>query len=91
MHEQPSCKAGSGGDHQSAEEAVLRVLLACHPALISFDDLLRELVEAPPRPRYDEPDVEDAVAELVRHGLAQRLEHCVIATRAAVRAESLLG
>jgi hypothetical protein len=70
---------------------VLRVLLACHPTLISFADLLRELVKAPPRPRYDEPDVEDAVAELIRHGLAQRREHCVIPTRAAIPAELLIG
>jgi hypothetical protein len=91
MQDQPSCKAASARDHQSAEEAALRVLLACHPALISFDDLLRELVEAPPRPRYTEPDVEDAVAELIRYGLAQRVQHCIIVTRAAVRAESLLG
>jgi hypothetical protein len=91
MQEQPSCKAASTGDHESAEEAVLRVLLACHPTLISFDDLLRELVEAPPRPRYDEPDVEDAIADLVRFGLAQRLESYVVLTRAAVRADMLIG
>jgi hypothetical protein len=90
MQEQPSCKAVLA-DVQSAEEAVLRVLLACHPTLITYDDLVRELVEAPTRPRYGEPDVEDAVADLVCHGLAQRLTPYVVLTRAAIRAEVLIG
>jgi hypothetical protein len=91
MQEHPSCHAASAGDSQSAEEAALRVLLGSHPALLRIDDLVRELVEAPARPRYDEPDVEDAVADLVRFGLAQRLESYVVLTRAAIRAEILIG
>jgi hypothetical protein len=79
----------------SADEvatAVLSLLLQRHPELVSFDELVRALTEARERPQLMPPDfVGDGVSELVADGLVRRLDPYVIPTRAAVRADKLIG
>lgn len=84
-------------DERAAQEvdraavAVLGVLLTRHPAVVAIEELVREFVEAPERYGLSEPEVFDGVADLVGDGLAHRLDRFVVASRAAVRASSLIG
>jgi hypothetical protein len=78
-------------ERHEAAAAVLDVLLARHPALVCFDDLVNDIARAPERPSHDEDDVRDGIADLVRDGLARRLGYYVVPTRAAVRGHELSG
>ena len=75
-------------DEEQAEQAVLSLLLEVHPALLSMDEVVRELTDRPddfaPRDR-----VHNAVRDLVAAGLVHRHGAFVFATRAAVRFEEL--
>jgi hypothetical protein len=79
----------------SADEvaaAVLSLLLQRHPELVSFDELVRALTEARERPQAMPADfVGDGVSELVADGLVRQLGPFVIPTRAAIRADKLIG
>jgi hypothetical protein len=75
-------------DEDRAEQALLGLLLDAHPALLSIDEIVREMTdradEFGPRDR-----VNNAVRDLVASGLAHRLDGFVFASRAAVRSEEL--
>jgi hypothetical protein len=75
-------------DEEQAEQAVLALLLDVHPALLSVDEVVRELTDRPddfaPRDR-----VNNAVRDLVAAGLVHRHGAFVFASRAAVRFEEL--
>lgn len=72
------------------EAAVLRQLLAQHPAQIVFDELLREIVVDPDD--FAQRDaVERAVRDLAAAGLLHRREEFVIPSRAALRFDELVG
>jgi hypothetical protein len=75
-------------DQVKAEQAVLALLLDTHPALLSLDEIVRELTDRPdefgPRDR-----VNNAVRDLVAAGLVHRHGAFAFASRAAVRFEEL--
>jgi hypothetical protein len=68
-------------DHDLAQRAVLRALLAAHPRLLGLDDLVAQLP--------DVPRVREALRVLVDDGLATRLGDRIGAARAAVRFHAL--
>ncbi len=68
-------------DHDLAQRALLRALLAAHPRLLGLDDLVAQLP--------DVPRVREALRVLVDDGLATRLGDRVGAARAAVRFQAL--
>jgi hypothetical protein len=76
-------------DDVMVEAALLQLLLALHPAQVTFPELLRMMA-------MDETDfvqrdtVEQAVGELVGDGLAHRNGEVIFASRAAVRCDELL-
>jgi hypothetical protein len=70
---------------------VLGLLVSRHPGFVSFDELVRELVSAPEHHGLSEFAVRDGIADLVGDGLAHRLDQFVMASQAAVRANTLLA
>jgi len=77
-------------DDAKVEAAVLHHLLALHPAQISFDELAREICAEPDD--FGERDaVERAVRDLAAAGLLHRSGALILASRAAVRLDQLLG
>jgi hypothetical protein len=74
----------------AVEAAILRQLLAHHPAQIVFDELLREIA-AEPDDFAQRDAVDRAVRDLAAAGLLHRREEFVIPSRAALRFEELLG
>jgi hypothetical protein len=73
----------------AVEGAVLRQLLAHHPAQIVFDELLREIA-ADPEDFAQRDAVERAVRDLAAAGLLHRRDEFVIPSRAALRFDELL-
>lgn len=74
----------------TTEAAVLRQLLALHPAQLSFGELLREVADDPDD--FAERDaVERAVRELATAGLLHRNGELLMPSRAARRFDELLG
>jgi hypothetical protein len=79
----------TAGQDAATEGAVLRRLLALHPAPASFEELLRE-VAADPGDFAQRDAVERAVRELSASGLLNRSGELLLPSRAAVRADELL-
>lgn len=77
-------------DDATVEAAVLRQLLAHHPAQLSLDELVRE-VAAEPRDFSQRDAVERAVRDLGTAGLLHRGGELVQLSRAALRFDQLLG
>lgn len=70
------------------DQAVLGVLLVHHPALLSEEEVVRQI--APEPTSFTERDrVHVAIFDLARAGLVHRLDRFVFATAAAVRASEL--
>jgi hypothetical protein len=69
-------------DHNLAQRAVLRALLAAHPHMLGIDELAAQLA--------DVPRARDALRVLVDDGLATRLGDRVGCSRAAVRFDALV-
>ena len=77
-------------EDDSVEGAALQLLLALHPAQVTFSELLRLMTmdEAD----FDQRDTADrAVDALVAVGLAHRNGDVIFASRAAVRCDELLS
>jgi hypothetical protein len=75
-------------DDARTEAAVLRWLLALHPAQITFAELLREVCEEPED--FAQRDaIERAVRDLVAAGLVHRHGEFVVPSRAALRFDEL--
>jgi len=71
-----------------AEGAVLRHVIATHPATLRLSDLIREISESD---SFGERDrIERAVRELVKGGLLFRCEGAVLPTRQALYLADLL-
>jgi hypothetical protein len=71
-----------------AEATVLRWLLALHPILVTFEELLRDVCEEPED--FAERDgLERAVRELSTAGLLHRNGDLLVPTRAALRFDEL--
>jgi hypothetical protein len=70
-------------------EIVLSILIDRHPALVAFDELAAEFPDLDTEQRFPESVIHDAIDELVRLGLAHRLDRFVFASHAAVRAKAL--
>ena len=68
-------------DHDSAQRAVLGVLLQAHPRLLGLDELAAQLSEV--------PRAREALRVLVEDGLATQLGDRVGVSRAAVRFDAL--
>lgn len=77
-------------DDVVVEGAVLRLLLELHPALICFEELLREIA-AGPADFAQRDALERAVRDLAATGLLHRNGDLVLASRAAVRLDELLS
>jgi hypothetical protein len=70
------------------EAAVLRWLLALHPAQITFEEMLRAICEEPDD--FAQRDaVERAVRDLTAAGLLHRRDELVVPSRAALRFDEL--
>ena len=76
-------------DPDHAARFVLACLIGHHPALLSIDELFREFAGSDGDPGEASVVVDDGLAELVRSGLAHRLDRFVFASQAAVRASRL--
>jgi hypothetical protein len=75
-------------DADRAEQSLLALLLESHPALLSVDEIVREMTDCPDE--FGERDrVNNAVRDLVAAGLAHRHGSFVFASRAAVRSDEL--
>jgi hypothetical protein len=68
-------------DPDFAQRTVLGLLLGEHPAMLSIDELHRQL--------SDVPDVDDAVEHLAGAGLVNRVGDLIGASYAAVRGDQL--
>lgn len=76
-------------EDEGVESAVLRQLLDLHPALLTFEELTREVTGG--SGGFAERDaVERAVRELTATGLLHQADEFVLPTRAAVRFSELL-
>jgi hypothetical protein len=77
-------------EDDAVEAAVLQLLLALHPAQVTFHELLRLMTMDVDD--FDQRDTADrAVDELVAVGLAHRNGEVIFASRAAVRCDELLS
>jgi DNA-binding HxlR family transcriptional regulator len=74
--------AGTAGEDQKYEGAVLAHIIATHPTTLRLSDLLRELGD--PEDFSERDAIERAVRELVKAGLLFRCEGAVLPTRAAL-------
>lgn len=81
---------GTAAQDAATEAAVLRQLLALHPVLTSFDELLRD-VASDPGDFAQRDAIERAVRDLVAGGLAHRSGELVLPSRAALRCDELLA
>lgn len=89
MQDQPTAGRREIPDAEEAAFLVLTVLLTRYPALVAMEELVRDLAGTPTREGLPAVFVEDTVNELVRDGLAHRLERFVFASHSAVRADAL--
>jgi hypothetical protein len=75
-------------EDRRAEAAVLRWLLALHPAQIAFEELLRAVCDEPED--FAQRDaIERAVRDLATSGLLHRNGELVVPTQAALRFDQL--
>ena len=74
--------AGTAGEDQQTEGAVLSHVLITHPVTLRLSDLIRELGDVDDFAKRDA--VERAVRELVKSGLLFRCEGAVLPTRQAL-------
>jgi hypothetical protein len=79
------------GDRQAATTAtvVLELLLAVHPAQLTLTELAREIAQA--EEGASDREIEGVVGELLGAGLVHRQGELVLASRAAVLCDQLLG
>jgi hypothetical protein len=78
----------TANEDRRTEAAVLRWLLALHPAQISFEELLRAVCEEPDE--FAQRDaVERAVRDLATAGLLHRSGELVVPSHAALRFDEL--
>jgi len=78
----------TAGDDAAIESAVLQLVLALHPASVSFEELVREL--GGEREPGELDAIERAVRDLAAAGLLHRSESTVLPTRAALRFDELM-
>ncbi len=77
-------------EDRAAESAVLQHVLFLHPSPVTIEDLSREL--GGEEDAFAGRDaVERAVRDLVGYGLLHRSDSLVLASRAALRFDQLLG
>jgi hypothetical protein len=89
MHIQPT-RPCRGSEAPKIEVAVLMLLLALHPAQLTFAELTLEIGVGPERLGATAA-VEQAVAGLVASGLLHRHGDFLLPTHAALRCDQLLG
>lgn len=82
MHDKGRRGADNAAEDRSEEGAVLRHVIAVHPATLLLSDLTRELGD--PSDFAQRDGIERAVRELVKGGLLFRCEGTVLPTRAAL-------
>lgn len=78
----------TAGDDAATESAILQLVLALHPASVSFEELVREL--GGDRGPAELDAIERAVRDLAGAGLLHRGELAVLPTRAALRFDELM-
>lgn len=77
-------------DDAKVEAAILQLLLAMHPAQVTFAELARLMAMDPVD--FDQRDtVDQAVCELAGSGLLHRNGEAIFASHAAVRCDELLS
>lgn len=77
-------------DDAAIEAAVLRQLLALHPAQVTAEELRRE-IGGEPEDFVQHDAVERAVRDLTASGLLHRSGDLIVPSRAALRFDELLG
>lgn len=78
-------------DPDVAAGAVLGLLVNELPGLQTVDELARKLTGLSGDAREARIQVEDALSDLIAHGLVHRLEEFVIASQAGIRGHGLTG
>lgn len=78
----------TAGDDAATESAILQLVLALHPASVSFEELVREVSGGRGQGELDA--IERAVRDLAGAGLLRRSESTVLPTRAALRFDELM-
>ncbi|MBF6620640.1 MAG: hypothetical protein ITG02_10475 [Patulibacter sp.] len=91
MQDQPNRDLAGPLDPDVAAGAVLGLLVTELPGLQTVDELSRKLTGLSGNPRRARIQVEDALADLIAHGLVHRLEEFVIASQAGIRGFGLTG
>lgn len=81
---------GSAQADAIVESAVLQQVLALHPIVVTFDELLLE-IDGESGSFAQRDAVERAVRDLAGAGLVHRSDSFVLPTRAALRFNELLG
>jgi hypothetical protein len=82
MHDKGRRGADNAAEDRREEGAVLRHVIAVHPATLLLSDLIRELGD--PSDFAQRDGIERAVRELVKAGLLFRCEGTVLPTRQAL-------
>jgi DNA-binding MarR family transcriptional regulator len=73
----------TAGEDTAMESALLQYVLALHPAVVTLEDLARELGET-------RDDVDRAVRDLVGAGLLNNSDSLALPSRAALRFDELM-
>lgn len=73
---------------EALQSVLLEILLEHHPAQLSLDEVVREVVRDP-NDAGERDEALNAVRDLVRAGLVHRSGQFVFAARAAVRSQEL--
>lgn len=89
MPNQRSCSGPPVQEPDGVAEVVLGLLLEANATLLSVEELARGLAGPSEDLRSAEVSVEDALMDLVRHGLVHRLDRFVFASQAAIRGDTL--
>jgi hypothetical protein len=91
MHDQRSGEESRPSGYDNPGAIVLGILVGRYPALLSVDELVREVAGFSGDPDQARIMVLDGLAELMGDGLAHEVANFVFASRAAVRAAELSG
>ena len=89
MQEQRTAVAADVPGLDEIEQVVLETLLERHPALVAIEELQRDLGQPSTAGAIPAVFIAEAVDDLVRSGLAHRLERFVFASWSAVRSRAL--
>lgn len=91
MPHQRSCDPADVLEPDVIAGAVLGCLIHDAPPLVTVEELTSRMAGFEGDRRKARRSVEDALSDLVQHGLAHRLDRFVFASQAAIRGRALTG